>query len=151
MTEGRSSPDAAAQYGRAARAARMIEAFIPNAVEKAPELDLSHAARARLQATGVALSDAYGYYKRAVRLAARGESIAAQRPPEDRHLEMLRLRAVDGLTLREVGERTGVTGGRVRQLLADFFGLAGTPPAVGERAYNARMDRLRSRIAGGEA
>ena len=36
---------------------------------------------------------------------------------------MLRLRLVEGLTLREVGERTGVTDGRVQQLLRDYFGL----------------------------
>ena len=36
---------------------------------------------------------------------------------------MLRLRLVEGLTLDEVGERTGVTGGRVQQLLRDYFGL----------------------------
>ncbi|HWX44743.1 MAG TPA: sigma factor-like helix-turn-helix DNA-binding protein [Solirubrobacteraceae bacterium] len=152
MAEDRSSPEAARQYRRAARRVRLIEAFMRDAAEalKPPvgegELDLWPRARARLQAAGVALSDAHGFYKLAVRLAARGESIVDWRPAEDRHLEMLRLRALDGLTLREVGERTGVSEGRVRQILGNYFGLRRTPPAVRERAHNARLDYLRSRI-----
>jgi hypothetical protein len=58
------------------------------------------------------------------------------RVAEERHLEMLRLRLVEGLSLREVGARTGVTGGRVKQLLAEYFGVSGRKPqsatAVGE-------------------
>jgi DNA-directed RNA polymerase sigma subunit (sigma70/sigma32) len=59
--------------------------------------------------------------------------------PEDRHVEMLLLRLVEGLTLREVGERTGVGQERVRQLLAHYFGVRGTPPAAKERQ---RLQRL---------
>lgn len=53
---------------------------------------------------------------------------------EDRHLEMLRLRLCEGLPLRDVGERTGVTPERVRQLLALFFDVQGIPPAAIARA-----------------
>lgn len=52
------------------------------------------------------------------------------RVAEGRHLEMLRLRLLDGLTLREVGERTGVGAERVRQLLAFYFDVNRTPLAA---------------------
>ncbi len=41
---------------------------------------------------------------------------------------MLRLRLLDGLTLREIGERTGVTDGRVQQILREYFGLRVSKP-----------------------
>ncbi len=46
------------------------------------------------------------------------------RIPNPRNLEMFRLRFVEGLTLDEVGQRTGVTGGRVHQLLRFHFGTS---------------------------
>jgi DNA-directed RNA polymerase sigma subunit (sigma70/sigma32) len=46
------------------------------------------------------------------------------RIPSERNLEMFRLRFVEGLTLTEVGRRTGVTDGRVRQLLYFHFGTS---------------------------
>ncbi len=65
------------------------------------------------------------FYRYAARRQARGLATLPppHRVPEERHVEMLRLRLVEGLTLREVGERTGVTDGRVQQLLRDYFGL----------------------------
>jgi hypothetical protein len=67
----------------------------------------------------------YGY---AARRQARGLATLPpphdHRIPQERHVEMLRLRLVEGLTLDEVGERTGVTGGRVQQLLRDYSGCA---------------------------
>jgi hypothetical protein len=42
---------------------------------------------------------------------------------------MLRLRLVEGLTLRAVGERTGVTSTRVRQLLLEYFQVTGSRSA----------------------
>jgi hypothetical protein len=72
------------------------------------------------------------FYRYAVRRQARGLGVMApprdSRVAEERHLEMLRLRLVEGLTMREVGERTGVTGGRVRQLLQEYFGVSGRKP-----------------------
>jgi hypothetical protein len=50
--------------------------------------------------------------------------------PSDREREMFRLRVVEGLTLRAIGDRYGVIGERVRQLLAAYFGLRGVPPAA---------------------
>jgi hypothetical protein len=50
------------------------------------------------------------------------------RAPSERDLEMFRLRLVERLTLAEVGERTGVSQERVRQILRLHFGLIGTPP-----------------------
>jgi hypothetical protein len=50
------------------------------------------------------------------------------RVPNARNREMLRLRLVERLTLAEVGERTGVSTERVRQLLRVYFGLSGTRP-----------------------
>ncbi|HXB66578.1 MAG TPA: sigma factor-like helix-turn-helix DNA-binding protein [Solirubrobacteraceae bacterium] len=35
----------------------------------------------------------------------------------ERHIEMLRPRLLDGLPLHEIGKRTGVSGGRVQQIL----------------------------------
>jgi Sigma-70, region 4 len=64
------------------------------------------------------------------------------RVPEARHVEMLRLRLVEGLTLREVGERTGVGPERVRQLLSHYFGLRGVPPAAKARLRRKRMIRV---------
>jgi AraC-like DNA-binding protein/DNA-binding CsgD family transcriptional regulator len=51
----------------------------------------------------------------------------------DRELQMLRLRAVEGLTLAQIGERFGIKGERVRQLLNLHFGLRGMPPAAKRR------------------
>jgi DNA-directed RNA polymerase sigma subunit (sigma70/sigma32) len=53
--------------------------------------------------------------------------------PSDREREMLRLRTVEGLTLREIGERFGIGAERVRQLLNHYFRLKGVPPAVKAR------------------
>lgn len=60
--------------------------------------------------------------------------------PEERELEMLKLRIVDGLTLKAIGERYGVIGERVRQLLAAYFGLHGVPPAATGSSRRRRRD-----------
>jgi hypothetical protein len=44
----------------------------------------------------------------------------------DREREILRLRLIEKLTLGEIGQRTGVSTERVRQLLNMHFGLTGT-------------------------
>jgi hypothetical protein len=56
---------------------------------------------------------------------------ARGRLAETRHLDMLRLRVVDGLTFNEVGRsavhedgRVGMTGGRVSELLDIYFGVS---------------------------
>ena len=49
---------------------------------------------------------------------------ARGRRAKARHLEMLRLRVLDGgLTFKEVGRRVGLTGGRVSELLDIYFGI----------------------------
>jgi|HubBroStandDraft_6_1064221.scaffolds.fasta_scaffold411085_2 transcriptional regulator with XRE-family HTH domain len=53
-----------------------------------------------------------------------------RRVPGDRELEMLRLRIVDGMTLSEIGQRHGVIPERVRQILAQCYGLHGKPPTA---------------------
>jgi hypothetical protein len=55
--------------------------------------------------------------------------------PTKREAEMLRLRTVEGLTLREIGERYGVTDERVRQLLRSCYRLRGVPPAAQARGW----------------
>jgi transcriptional regulator with XRE-family HTH domain len=50
--------------------------------------------------------------------------------PHERDREMLRLRIVEGKTLKAVGERFGVIAERVRQVLGYTFGLHGRPPAA---------------------
>jgi hypothetical protein len=67
------------------------------------------------------------FYKYAARRQKRG--LATLPPPCDhrvpgaRHVEMLRLRLLEGLSFREIGEQTGVSGGRVQQLLRHYFAL----------------------------
>jgi AraC-like DNA-binding protein len=51
----------------------------------------------------------------------------------ERELTMFRLRAVEGLTLEQIGERLGIKRERVRQLLHLHFGLDGRPPAARKR------------------
>jgi hypothetical protein len=76
------------------------------------------------------LSEPARFYGYAARRQARGLATQPRphdhRVPEARHVEMLRLRLVEGLTLREVGELTGITGERVKQLLGLYFGAACT-------------------------
>ena len=60
------------------------------------------------------------------------------RVPDSRHREMLRLRIIDGLTLDEVGQQTGVKKERVRQLLKLYFGARDIPPAVRARRRQRR-------------
>lgn len=67
------------------------------------------------------------FYRYAARRQKRGLAILPRpldgRVPEARHVKMLRLRLVERLTLREVGERTGLTGTRVQQVLNHYFGI----------------------------
>jgi hypothetical protein len=69
------------------------------------------------------------FYRYAAGRQARGLAVMPApldgRVPEARHVEMLRLRLVEGLTLKEVGRRTGVSPTRVRQLLDHYFGGPG--------------------------
>lgn len=53
-----------------------------------------------------------------------------RRVPDERDREMLRLRIVEGMTLKEIGEQCGVIAERVRQVLAFAFGLRGKPPTI---------------------
>jgi hypothetical protein len=64
-----------------------------------------------------------GFYEFAVRQCERGLPVVGDRVPEERHVEMLRLRLIEGLTLRQIGDRMDLSGVRVRQLLNEFFGL----------------------------
>jgi hypothetical protein len=82
------------------------------------------------------------FYRYAARRQTRGLGVMAPRDyrvAQERHLEMLRLRLVEGLTLREVGELTGVTGGRVKQLLAEYFGVSGRKPQSVTAAGEGRV------------
>lgn len=60
--------------------------------------------------------------------SARGSHVQTER-----ELEIFRLRAVEGLTLAQIGKRVGVTTERVRQLLKLHFGLGGRTPAAKRR------------------
>jgi hypothetical protein len=60
---------------------------------------------------------------------------------DDRDLEILRLRIVEGASLRDIAATLGVSRERVRQLLYLHFGMSGEPPAANER----RRGRLTSR------
>lgn len=50
--------------------------------------------------------------------------------PDERDREILRLRIVEAMTLKEIGEQCGVIAERVRQILNFAFGLRGKPPAA---------------------
>jgi Sigma-70, region 4 len=114
------------------------------------ELGLSPAALARLEAAGITEVEQL-VARPATDLLRRGRFSAAElyeivgqlsqhglslppirggriRVSSERDLEMFRLRVVERLTLAEVGERTGVSQERVRQILRLHFGLTGTPP-----------------------
>ena len=80
--------------------------------------------------------DSYELYEIVCRLNERGFNLRAHRRrlPNDRSREMLRLRIIDVLTMREIGERVGVSRPRVDQILSADFGLHGTPPAVKARS-----------------
>jgi AraC-like DNA-binding protein len=52
----------------------------------------------------------------------------------ERELAMFHLRAVEGLTLGQIGARFDIKGERVRQLLSLHFGLTGVPPAARRRS-----------------
>ena len=85
------------------------------------------------------------FYALVARRQARGlpalPEQSADRVAEVRHLEMLRLRLIEGLSLREVGERTGAGAERVRQLLGVYFGVQGTPPAARAKAQVAALEQ----------
>jgi DNA-binding NarL/FixJ family response regulator len=63
--------------------------------------------------------------------------------PNDRNRDIFRLRIVEGLTLKEVGERFGINAERVRQILARHFGLRGSPPTVKAKKW-ATTERRRA-------
>jgi DNA-directed RNA polymerase sigma subunit (sigma70/sigma32) len=68
---------------------------------------------------------AEAFYRRAMEAYARGESLVGRRVPQEQHMEMLRQRLLEGLTLGEIGQRHGMTAERIRQLLHFYFGLTG--------------------------
>jgi hypothetical protein len=56
--------------------------------------------------------------------------------------EMLRLRIIEGLTLDEIGLVLDLSTGRVRQILKEYFGLSGKPPAVKTRERHRKAGTL---------
>jgi Sigma-70, region 4 len=61
------------------------------------------------------------------------------RPYGERNLEVFRLRVAEGLSLKATGEQVGLGTERVRQILAAYFGLHGSPPAVKARRRAGRQ------------
>jgi transcriptional regulator with XRE-family HTH domain len=116
------------------------------------ELGLSRSALAALDAAGIQRLDQLGsssdlldhpafrsgleLYEIVCALNRQGLTLPLTRRhvvPGEREREMLRLRVVEGWTLKEIGERFSVIGERVRQLLAVYFGLHAPPPAASGR------------------
>ncbi len=58
-----------------------------------------------------------------------------ERSVNERNLEVFRLRVVEGRRLKATGEQVGIGVERVRQVLATYFGLRGSPPAVKARPH----------------
>lgn len=136
MTEAASC----AEYRQAARRVRLIEGFKREAEEKPEppipggELDIwSPYRREQLRKAGADLTDAEDFYYFAAERVAHDEPVTSAGAPEPRHLEMLRLRLLEGLTLREVGEQVGLAPSTVGQLLGHYFGIEGVPPAAKAR------------------
>jgi hypothetical protein len=68
------------------------------------------------------------------------------RLPQARHRELLRLRAVEGLTFDEISERVGLSPETVNALLRKYFGLYERfVPTVEARQWAAREARRRRR------
>jgi len=78
-----------------------------------------------------ALASGAALYEVICALSQRGLPLpgGGRRVAPEREREMLRLRITEGLTLEEIGQRFTIGRERVRQLLALYFGLSGTPPA----------------------
>jgi AraC-like DNA-binding protein/DNA-binding CsgD family transcriptional regulator len=115
----------------------LSQAFLPSlakagihTVEQLAEQNLGELLRQPEFRSGVELYELIRelHRHRLTPFAARGAHVQTER-----EREMFRLRAVEGLTLAQIGERVGVTTERVRQLLKLHFGLSGTPPAVKRR------------------
>jgi DNA-binding XRE family transcriptional regulator len=60
-----------------------------------------------------------------------------ERSVNERNLEVFRLRVVEGRKLKATGEQVGIGVERVRQILATYFGLRGSPPAVKARPHRS--------------
>jgi hypothetical protein len=71
--------------------------------------------------------------------ASPGNKIRLPSPPKH---ELLRLRLIDGLTFAAIGERVGLTDGRVQQILRAHYGLQSQPPAVGARKRRETIERI---------
>ncbi|HEX5309268.1 MAG TPA: sigma factor-like helix-turn-helix DNA-binding protein [Solirubrobacteraceae bacterium] len=132
------------------------------------ELDLSAAALVCLRAADIADVDqlvqhsadelvrkgfgALELYEVVCQLNTQGTSLPASPGghiymPNDRNREIFRLRIVEGLTLKEVGERFDLNSERVRQILARHFGLRGSPPTVKARKWAETEQRRAERQA----
>jgi transcriptional regulator with XRE-family HTH domain len=123
------------------------EEFVPVPPSRVSELGLSPGALAALDAAGIhevaELSSATALLGRpefggaevyeVVCALARHSLTLGHSLPGEREREMLRLRVVEGLSLKEIGERFGVIAERVRQILAAYVGLRGKPPATKHR------------------
>jgi transcriptional regulator with XRE-family HTH domain len=127
--------------------------FVPVPPKLVSELGLSGDALAALEAAGIrnieeipSASDLLArpefargveVYEVVCALNRHGMTVPVKRNhivPGEREREMFRLRVIDGLTLREIGERFGVIAERVRQIHAVYFGLHGTTPAARPRS-----------------
>jgi transcriptional regulator with XRE-family HTH domain len=120
--------------------------FTPRPPTKINELGLSTEALAALSTAGIRavsqlgtasdlvqlpeFSSGVGLFEIVCALNRYGLSLKHGHVPDDRNREIFRLRIVEGLTLKALGERFGLNPERVRQILAVYFGLAGTPPAT---------------------
>jgi hypothetical protein len=135
------SKDFLALRERARRDVKKIEAFMAGMGEdwrvRAPEVDLHDSARKLLRANGVDPGDARAVYGFAERQAARRKRVVGP-VPSKRNLAILRLRILDGLTLQEIADQTGLTDQGVRAILGAYFGVSGIPVAAKTRKRRRR-------------
>jgi transcriptional regulator with XRE-family HTH domain len=129
------------------------EEFVPVPPSLLSELGLSPATLGALDAAGiqevVQLPSASDLLERGasgeevyevVCALARHRRTLGRSVPGEREREMLWLRAVEGLTLKQIGERFAVIAERVRQLLVAYVGLNAPPPATKRRSVRGRRD-----------
>jgi Sigma-70, region 4 len=79
------------------------------------------------------------FVQRVKELRAEGKPAPGRRHvANDRNMEILQERLIDGFTLDEIAQHHGLGRERIRQILNLFFDVRGVPPATRERIKQRR-------------
>ncbi|MGP0102636.1 MAG: sigma factor-like helix-turn-helix DNA-binding protein [Solirubrobacteraceae bacterium] len=133
--------------------------FTPRPPTKVNELGLSKDALAALDTAGISAVNKLGtaselvhrpefstgveLFETVCALNRYGLSLKRGHVPDDRNREIFWLRIVEGLTLKQVGERFDLNNERVRQILGHYFGLSGVlrPRSFAPASRDQQRDR----------